>query len=79
MIHTDCDCYVKDPFGRAPHCRGLTEMMCANGECKFYKTRDQVFEERKRCRERLQRIRYLEKANQKSVKEYTYDLFREWY
>ena len=79
MIHTDCDLYTKDPMGRGtPFCAGLTEMLCANGHCKFYKTPDQVAEERARCRERVQRIRYFERASKKSVKELTYDLFREW-
>lgn len=78
MIHTDCSLYHKDPFTNRCFCTGLTEMMCANGPCKFYKTKGQLLAQNLRCEERLRQIKYERLQKQKTVKEHTYELFSQW-
>lgn len=47
------DCALWDE--RHKGCKGLTELVCAKGECKFYKTAEQVRAEEERRKERLEK------------------------
>ena len=38
------DCFAYCTKNVKPSCSALTEMICKNGECKFYKTREQFYE-----------------------------------
>ena len=77
MIRTDCSLYHKDPITGSCFCTGLTEMMCAYGGCKFFKTPEQLLEQNERCYQRLKMIRD-KQGGKKSIKEYTYELFSQW-
>lgn len=47
----DCFAFTKTIRGTCG-CAVLTKMFCANGECRFYKTIEQVEAERNRSKER---------------------------
>ena len=53
VIHEDCIMFIPSGYGEPNSCDGLSELLCAGKECKFYKTYEQVKEERRRCSERL--------------------------
>jgi len=57
MAHTpkfDCVMCRYDYISGKGFCIGLTEMMCVTrGECKFYKTPEQLEEQQRKCRMRI--------------------------
>lgn len=43
MSKTDCFAYIREG-----NCAALTSMICKQKECRFYKTREKVLEDRER-------------------------------
>lgn len=53
IYHTDCWSFRIPPNGK-PGCHALIKIDCVN--CKFYKTKKQVEEEKQKTEERLERL-----------------------
>lgn len=57
MIKTNCALFRYDYYTRRGGCIGLTELVCDHSDaCKFFKTREQVEEEQKKCKQRIERL-----------------------